>query len=83
MKNLSSKVINNAYRVLEGYKEKNENRNYHLNSLISYFIESEIRNSLKEESLKDNEIDTLFQAMDLNVNFKINNGSVKFNVNYR
>ncbi len=83
MKNLSSKVVKNAYRVIEDYKAENEGRNYSLSSLISYCIESDIRTSLKEKKFKDNEIDSIFSALDLNVKFQIRDGSVKFDVVYR
>lgn len=83
MKNLSSKVIRNAYKVLENYKSETTDKAYHLNSLISYFVETDIRTSLKEKKLNDAEIDTLFSVLDLKVNFEINKNSFKFNVNYR
>jgi len=83
MKNLSSKVIKNAYKVLENYKSETADKAYHLNSLISYFVESDIRTSLKEQKLSDADIDTLFSLLDLKVNFEIDKNSFKFNVNYR
>ncbi len=71
MKRISNKILRNAYNVINSYKSENEGKNYKIGSFIQYCVENEIRAVLRENKIKENQIDEIFKTLELNVSFQI------------
>ncbi|HJO93186.1 MAG TPA: hypothetical protein QF753_07290 [Victivallales bacterium] len=85
MKDLNTKVLKNAYSVLDEYRKENEGMIFNISSLMRYCIENDIRAAMKNRKMKDFQIDSIFDALNLNICFKVDRlaGEVRFNLKYK